>query len=186
MVVSTEILLIVGGVCATAPLFKRASKDLARFLSIIGFFLGIAVIIVAIDLALSLNFLSNIFGIVFEPNTNSNYPYLKYYLPIMAVLGILLISRPLKNLRWASLISLGIGILVAAYLRVAFPGLLNNLELGIIFLIITLILFTLRHSCRPRKRILWNRRRRRLVNHDQPKLQWPLLCFPSMAPCSMM
>jgi hypothetical protein len=61
----------------------------------------------------------------------------------MAVLGILLISRPLKNLRWASLISLGIGILVAAYLRVAFPGLLNNLELGILFLIITLILYTL-------------------------------------------
>ena len=97
----------------------------------------------AIDLALGLNFLSNIFGIVFEPNTNSNYPYLKYYLPVMAVLGILLISRPLKNLRWASLISLGVGILVAAYLRVAFPGLLNNLELGIIFLIITLILYTL-------------------------------------------
>ena len=143
MVVSTAILLIVGGVCATAPLFKRASKDLARFLSIIGFFVGIAVIIVAIDLALGLNFLSNIFGIVFEPNTNSNYPYLKYYLPVMAVLGILLISRPLKSLRWASLISLGIGILVAAYLRVAFPGLLNNLELGIIFLIITLILYTL-------------------------------------------
>ena len=143
MVVSTAILLIIGGVCATAPLFKRPSKDLARFLSIIGFFVGIAVIIVAIDLALGLNFLSNIFGIVFEPNTNSNYPYLKYYLPVMAVLGILLISRPLKNLRWASLISLGVGILVAAYLRVAFPGLLNNLELGIIFLIITLILYTL-------------------------------------------
>jgi energy-converting hydrogenase Eha subunit C len=61
----------------------------------------------------------------------------------MAVLGIMLISRPLKNLRWASLISLGVGILVAAYLRVALPGLLNNLELGIIFLIITLILYTL-------------------------------------------
>ena len=61
----------------------------------------------------------------------------------MAVLGIMLISRPLKNLRWASLISLGVGILVAAYLRVAFPGLLSNLELGIIFLVITLILYTL-------------------------------------------
>jgi hypothetical protein len=144
MFVTTAIILIVGGVCATAPLFNRASKDLARLLSIIGFFVGIAVIIVAIDLALGLNFLSSIFGNIFEPNTtNSNYPYLKYYLPVMAVLGILLISRPLKNLRWASLISLGVGILVAAYLRVAFPGLLNNLELGIIFVIITLILYTL-------------------------------------------
>lgn len=143
MVVSTAIVLIVGGICATAPLFNHASKDLARLLSIIGFFVGIAVIIVAIDLALGLNFLSNAFGIGFEPNTNSNYPYLKYYLPVMAVLGILLISRPLKNLRWASLISLGVGILVAAYLRVAFPGILTNLELGIIFLIVTLLLYTL-------------------------------------------
>jgi energy-converting hydrogenase Eha subunit C len=143
MVVSTAILLIVGGVCATAPLFKRASKDFARLLSIIGFFVGIAVIVVAIDLALGLNFLSSIFGIGFEPNPTSNFPYLKYYLPVMAVLGIMLISRPLKNLRWASLISLGVGILVAAYLRVAFPGLLTNLELGIIFLVITLILYTL-------------------------------------------
>src|SRR6266436_4523852 len=142
MVVSTAILLIVGGICATAPLFKRASKDFARLLSIIGFFVGIAIIVVAIDLALGLNFLSNIFGIGFEPNANSNYPYLKYY-PVMAVLGIMLISRPLKNLRWASLISLGVGILVAAYLRVALPGPLNNLELGIIFLIITVILYTL-------------------------------------------
>jgi len=143
MVVSTAILLIVGGICATAPLFKRASKDFARLLSIIGFFVGIAIIVVAIDLALGLNFFSNVFGIGFEPNANSNYPYLKYYLPVMAVLGLMLISRPLKNLRWASLISLGVGILVAAYLRVALPGLLNNLELGIIFLIITLILYTL-------------------------------------------
>jgi len=144
MFVSTAILLIVGGICATAPLFHRASKDLARLLSIIGFFVGIAVIIVASDLALGLNFLSSIFGKIFEPNLlNPNFPYLKYYLPVMAVLGILLISRPLKNLRWASLISLGIGILVAAYLRVAFPGVLNNLELGIIFLIVTLILYTL-------------------------------------------
>jgi energy-converting hydrogenase Eha subunit C len=143
MVVSTAILLIVGGICATAPLFKSPSKDLARFLSIIGFFVGIAVIVVAIDLALGLNFLSSIFGKIFEPNTNSNYPFIQYYLPVMAVLGILLISRPLKNLRWASLISLGVGILVAAYLRVAFPGVLNNLELGIIFVIITLILYTL-------------------------------------------
>src|SRR5260370_16994909 len=143
MVVSTAILLIVGGICATAPLFKRASKDFARLLSIIGFFVGLAIIVVAIDLALVLNFLSNVFGIGFEPNATSNYPYLKYYLPVMAVLGLMLISRPLKNLRWASLISLGVGILVAAYLRVALPGLLNNLTLAIFFLIITLILYTL-------------------------------------------
>src|SRR5207237_8923825 len=117
---------------------------LARLWSTTGLFVRIAVIIVAIDLALGLNFLSSIFGKIFEPNLlNPNFPYLKYYLPVMAVLGILLISRPLKNLRWASLISLGIGILVAAYLRVAFPGVLHNLELGIIFFVVTLILYIL-------------------------------------------
>ncbi len=36
MVVSTAILLIVGGVCAAAPLFKRVSKGLEKLLVIVG------------------------------------------------------------------------------------------------------------------------------------------------------
>ena len=118
MVVSTAILLIVGGICAAAPLFKRVSKGLEKGLVILGLAVGVAIIIVAIDLALGLGILSGIFGIGLTPASSSN-PYLKYYLVVMAVLGILLFSRPLRNVRWASLIALGIGILAAAYLQSA-------------------------------------------------------------------
>lgn len=140
MVVSSAILLIIGGVCAAAPLFKRASKSLAKFLIILGFLVGIAVIIVAIDAALNLGFLSSFLGTV-VPAQNA-FPYAQYYLIVMAVLGILLISRPLRNVRWASLIALGIGILVAAYLHVAF-SVSSTVILGVVFIITILIIYTL-------------------------------------------
>ena len=141
MVVSTAILLIVGGICAAAPLFKRVSKGLEKFLVILGFIVGIAVIIVSIDLALGLGILSNIFGVGFAPGTSSN-SYLKYYLVVMAVLGILLFSRPLRNVRWASLIALGIGILAAAYLHTAF-SVSSTTILGVVFIVTILIVYTL-------------------------------------------
>src|SRR2546426_117502 len=105
MVVSTAILLIVGGICAAAPLFKRVSKGLEKGLVILGLAVGIAIIIVAIDLALGLGILSGIFGIGFAPESTSN-PYLKYYLVVMAVLGILLFSRPLRNVNPSSALDL--------------------------------------------------------------------------------
>ncbi len=141
MVVPTAVLLIIGGVCAAAPLFKRVSKGLEKFLIILGFIVGIAVIIVSIDLALGLGILSSIFGIGFAPGTNSN-SYLQYYLIVMAVLGILLFSRPLRNVRWASLIALGIGILAAAYLHIAF-SVTSTTILGAVFIVTILIVYTL-------------------------------------------
>src|SRR5206468_4261825 len=84
MVVSTAILLIVGGVCAAAPLFKRVSKGLEK----------------------------------------------------------LLFSRPLRTVRWASLMALGVGILVAAYLHTAF-SVSSTTILGVVFIITILIVYTL-------------------------------------------
>ena len=78
MVVSTAILLIVGGVCAAAPLFKRVSKGLEKVLVIVGLVVGVAVIIVTIDLALGLGILSSIFGIGFAPGPSLNNSYLQY------------------------------------------------------------------------------------------------------------
>ena len=141
MVVSTAILLIVGGICAAAPLFKRVSKGLEKGLVILGLAVGVAIIIVAIDLALGLGILSGIFGIGFAPAFSSNQ-YLKYYLVVMAVLGILLFSRPLRNVRWASLIALGIGILAAAYVHVAF-SVSSTVILGVVFIVTILIVYTL-------------------------------------------
>ena len=60
----------------------------------------------------------------------------------MAVLGILLFSRPLRNVRWASLMALGVGILVAAYLHTAF-SVSSTTILGVVFIITILIVYTL-------------------------------------------
>ncbi len=144
MVVSAAILLIAGGVCACAPLFKRVSKILERILVALGFLVGIAVILVAIDLALGLNVLSKYLGIPQVPDPTATNPYLKYYLPVMAVLGILLFSRPIRKVRWASLIALGVGILAAGYLRVAFTSLFSsNTVLAIVFIIVMLAVYML-------------------------------------------
>ena len=141
MVVSTAILLIVGGICAAAPLFKRVSKGLEKFLVALGLIVGVAVIIVAIDLALNLGFLKSVFGLETAPASSAN-PYLQYYLIVMAVLGVLLFSRPLRNVRWASLVALGLGILVAAYLHTSL-GITSTTILAVVFLVIIVIVYTL-------------------------------------------
>jgi len=69
-------------------------------------------------------------------------PYLVYYLPLMIVLGLLLFSRPLRNIRWASLISLAVGLLIAYYLGIIFSGLSSTI-LAVVFLIATLAIYTL-------------------------------------------
>lgn len=135
-------LLIAGGVCACAPLFKRVSNPLGRLLSIIGFFVGIAVIVVAADTALGLDFFWFTSPSIVDLESVS--PYLVYYLPLMIVLGLLLFSRPIRNIRWASLISLAVGLLVAYYLRVLLATYdLSSTILAVVFLIATLAIYTL-------------------------------------------
>jgi hypothetical protein len=60
----------------------------------------------------------------------------------MIVLGILLVSRPIKNIRWASLISLAVGLLVPYFLQELFPS-LSTTVLLIVFLIAALAIYTL-------------------------------------------
>jgi hypothetical protein len=148
MVFSAGIILVVGGLCACAPLFKRISQGLGRALSVLGFLVGILVLIVSVDYALGLGFLSSaISDAVAGASTSS--PYLKYFLPAMIVLGILLISRPIRNVRWASIISLALGLLIAYFLRTFLPSLFTSpgstfpTVLVIVFLIATLAIYTL-------------------------------------------
>ena len=145
MVVSASVLLIVGGLCACAPLFKRASQALGRALTIGGFSVGIVVLIVAFDYALALNFLSSITQIPSPTDLASlSSPYLKYFLPAMIILGILLVSRPIRNIRWASLIALAVGLLIPYVLRTFLPSIFSSTTvLAIIFLIATLAIYTL-------------------------------------------
>jgi hypothetical protein len=141
MVVSAGVLLIAGGLCACAPLFKRVSQSLGRALSVIGFLVGIVVLIVAVDYALGFNFLS---GEISGALAATSSPYLKYFLPAMILLGILLISRPIRNVRWASIISLALGLLISYFLRTLLPSLFtSSTVLVIVFLIATLAIYTL-------------------------------------------
>jgi len=137
MVALTAILLILGGVFAAAPLFKRASKGLERVMVALGLVIGIAIFVVAIDAALNLNYLGN----NLLPASTA-FPYASYTLVVMAVLGLLLFSRPLRNVRWASLVGLGVGILAAAGVH-TFLGVGSNIVLGVVFLIVLLIVYTL-------------------------------------------
>ncbi|TMI55395.1 hypothetical protein E6H18_09205 [Candidatus Bathyarchaeota archaeon] len=141
MVVSAGIILVVGGLCACAPLFKRVSQSLGRALSVLGFLVGIVVLIVAVDYALGFNFLS---AAISDALAATSSPYLKYFLPAMILLGILLISRPIRNVRWASIISLALGLLIAYFLRTLLPSLFTgSTVLLIVFLIATLAIYTL-------------------------------------------
>ena len=143
MVVSAGILLIAGGLCACAPLFKRLSQALGRFLTIVGLFLGIVVLVVAVDYALALNFLSSYTQIPSPADLASlSSPYLKYFLPAMIVMGVLLVSRPIRNVRWASLISLAVGLLILYFLRTLLPS-LSTTVLAIVFLVAILAIYTL-------------------------------------------
>ena len=108
-------LLIAGGVCACAPLFKRVSTGLGRFLSGVGFFIGVGIVVVAADTALNLNRLGSL---SLPPAGLDGHPYLRFWLPLMLVLGVLLFSRPIRNLRWASLVAVAGGLLAAYFLRV--------------------------------------------------------------------
>ena len=141
MALSAGIILIIGGLCACSPLFKRVSKTLERFLAVLGLLVGIIVLIVAVDYGLALNFLSSVIQIP-APADLSSTTYLKYFLPAMLILGILLVSRPIKNIRWASLISLAVGLLVPYFLRILFPS-LSTTVLVIVFLIAAVAIYTL-------------------------------------------
>jgi len=132
MVVPAAVILVVGGLCACAPLFKRVSQSLGRALSVLGFLVGIVVLIVVVDYALGFNFLS---GSITDALAATSSPYLKYFLPAMILLGILLISRPIRNVRWASIISLALGLLASYFLRTLLPSLFtSSTVLVIVFL----------------------------------------------------
>ncbi len=145
MVVPAGVLLIAGGLCACTPLFKRASQALGRALTIAGLLVGVVVLIVAFDYALELHFLSSITQIPRPADLSSlNSPYLKYFLPAMIVLGVLLVSRPIRNVRWASLISLSLGLIIPYFLRTFIPSIFSGtIALAIVFLIVTLAIYTL-------------------------------------------
>jgi hypothetical protein len=142
MILPVAYLLIAGGVTALTPLLSRISKGLSKFVSFLGFFVGIAVIAVSVILALDLNLAQ--FGLVLGVPTSSQLtsrsPWLQYFLPVMVIIGTLLFSRPIRNVHWASLVSLGLGVLGVYGVRVLL-GVGTTVVLGVVFLVITVLAY---------------------------------------------
>ncbi len=123
-------------------MFRWVSHALSRFFSVVGFFVGVVCVFVAAYVALELSFLTNVLSVPSTADLNAAGLYLGYFLPVMVVLGTLLVSRPIRNIRWASLIGLGVGLLVSAYLKTIVPS-VNTIILAVVFLIATLAIYTL-------------------------------------------
>ena len=99
--------------------------------------MGIALI--AADITLNLGFLK---PYSITPAGLDDHQYLRYWLPLMLGLGVLLFSRPIRNLRWASLVSLAAGLLATYYVKVFLPSLTTPI-LIVVFLIVTVAVYAL-------------------------------------------
>lgn len=140
MGISAGIFLIIGGFCACAPVLRRGSKGLERFLEFIGFFVGIITLIFAVDYS----FGGNLFYFAIETpfHTSSAYAYMKYFFPSIVSLGVLLVSRPINNIRWASLISLALGLVVLYFFSLFVPT-FSFTVVAIVLLVAVVAIYTL-------------------------------------------
>ena len=114
-------LLAVGFVCL-APLFRGSFKPISRVLVVVGFFLGIFVLV-----------------LVYEVFSRGHYD--TFSLGILAVAGLMLFLRPVKGVRWAALVGLAVGLLASYY---AYSVLhVTTTVLIIVFVAATLLLYLL-------------------------------------------
>jgi hypothetical protein len=115
------VLLAVGFVCL-APLFRGPLKPVSRLLVVVGFFLGILVIVLAY--------------IVF-----SSGHYDVFTLVILGVAGLMLLLRPVRGVRWAALVALAVGLLASYYVYNTFQ--VTTTVLIIVFVAAALLLYLL-------------------------------------------
>ncbi|TSA43634.1 hypothetical protein D4R54_00195 [archaeon] len=115
------VLLAVGFVCL-APLFRGPLKPVSRVLVVIGFFLGILVLVLVY--------------VVFS----SGY-YDVFTLVILGVAGLMLFLRPVRGVRWAALVALVVGLLASYYVYNTFQ--VASTVLIIVFVAATLLLYLL-------------------------------------------
>jgi hypothetical protein len=115
------VLLLAGFICL-APLFRGRLKPLSRVLIAVGFLVGILALVLAY--------------LVFS---RGNYD--PFTLGILAVAGLMLFLRPIKNLRWAALVAFVVGLLAAYYAYNAFN--VSTTVLFIVFVAATLLLYLL-------------------------------------------
>jgi len=114
-------MLLAGFVCL-APLFRGRLKPLSRVLVALGFFVGILALVLVYQLFLSGSY---------DPVT----------LGILAVTGLMLFLRPVKNIRWAALVALAAGLLASYYAYSLFR--VSTTVLVIVFAAATLLVYLL-------------------------------------------
>lgn len=122
LVENLPIVLLAVGFTSLAPLFRGRLKPISRVLVAAGFLVGI--------LALVLVYL-----------LFSSGKYDLFTLSILAVAGLMLFLRPIKNVRWAALVAFAVGLLASYYTYSAFQA--SATVLIIVFVAATLLLYLL-------------------------------------------
>ena len=115
------VLLAVGFVCL-APLFRGPLKPVSRVLVVIGFFLGLLALV-----------------LVYVVFSSGHYDV--FTLVILGVAGLMLFLRPVRGVRWAALVALGVGLLASYYVYNTFQ--VTTTVLVIVFVAVTLLLYLL-------------------------------------------
>ena len=115
------VLLVVGFVCL-APLFRGSFKPISRVLVIVGFFLGIFALM-----------------LVYEVFSSGHYD--AFSLGVLGVAGLMLFLRPVRNVRWAALVGLAVGLLASYYAYSVVH--VTTTVLIIVFVAATLLLYLL-------------------------------------------
>lgn len=116
------IVLLAVGFVSLAPLFRGPLKPISRVLVVIGFFLGI-------------------FALVLVYAVFSSGHYDVFTLGVLGVAGLMLFLRPVRNVRWAALVALVVGLLVSYYTYNVFR--VTTTVLIIVFVAATLLLYLL-------------------------------------------
>lgn len=122
LVANLPIFLLVMGFTCLAPLFRGRLKPISRVLIAVGFLLGVVALV-----------------LVYVLYSRGSYDV--FTLGILAVAGLMLFLRPVKNLRWAALVAFIIGVLAAYYAYYVFH--VTTTVLIIVFVAATLLMYLL-------------------------------------------
>ncbi len=116
------IFLLLIGFASLAPLFRGRLKAISHLLVAVGFLLGIAAL-----------------AVVYLLYSSEKYDLTT--LVILAVAGLMLFLRPIKNLRWAALVAFVVGALASYYAYGTFH--VTTIVLIMVFVAVTLLLYLL-------------------------------------------
>lgn len=122
LVFNVPIILLIAGFTCLAPLFRGRLKPISHILLALGFLMGILALV-----------------LVYLLFTSGHYD--PFTLGILVVAGLMLFLRPIKNIRWAALVALAVGLFASYYANSAYH--VSTTVLIIIFVASTLLLYLL-------------------------------------------